>query len=85
MLMTQTIPGPARVTPHGERMLEAIRGAGGEWVNRRQIAEWLGKKRLTQWELGLLPVLEQAGLIEAQKRNVDGPISYEWVYRPKAE
>lgn len=85
MLMSPTLPGPARITPHGERMLEAIRNAGGQWVRRSQIAEALGKKRLTQWEIALLGALVNGGLIEAEQRPFSGLAGVQWVYRAKPE
>ncbi len=85
MLMTPTLPGPARVTPHGDRILEAIRSAYPEWVNRSTIAAAMGKKRLTPWEVSLLTLLVSNELVEAQQKPFKGIQDYEWVYRVKPE
>lgn len=84
MLMTH-LPGASRLTAHGEKLLAAIRNAGDAGCNRSDIAEALGKKRLTQWEISLIEVLLRQGLIEAEKRTVPGVVGYEYVYRAKPE
>lgn len=85
MLMTRPLPGPTRDTPHSRELLAAISAQRGEWVNRREIAERMGKKKLTPWEVGLLALLVDSGEIEAEQHPFPGSIGFEWVYRTKTE
>lgn len=85
MLMTPTLPGPSRVTPHAERMLEAIRSQRGDWLTRQDIARAIGKKRLTPWEIGLLKLFADQGLIEMQTFDTNAPSGKVWKYRAKPE
>jgi hypothetical protein len=80
MLMTAMKP-PTEVTPHGEKLLEALRSAGGQWMNRRAIANAIGKRRLTPYDLALLELLVNEGIIEAEKHPSKAPIPFEWEYR----
>jgi hypothetical protein len=70
-----------KLTEHGEKLLAVIRRAGGKTVTRSYIADGMGKTRLNVWETKLLDEMATAGLIEAEKRPIKGPIAYEWVYR----
>lgn len=76
------------ITAKAQEILKIIEAAGGEWVNRRQLAESLGKNKLTQWNLKLLDDLIAAGLIEAQQHEKPrraSAVGYEHVYRIKTE
>ncbi len=86
MLMS-TLPGPARMTGHAERMLEVIRTAGTSWVTRQDIAKGLGKEhgRLTPWELGLLKLFVAQGLIEVETVPTYAPSGTKFKYRAKAK
>lgn len=84
MLMTAMRP-PTEVTPQGAKLLAALKDAGGVWLTRKAIAEAVGKKRLTPYDVALLELLVNQGDAEAEKRPHEGPITYEWVYRAKAE
>lgn len=70
------------LTPHMKKILDALRSAG-DWMNRAQLAEALGKKRLTPYDVQILDGLATAGTVEAQRREKPGFIPYEWVYRSK--
>lgn len=85
MLMSPTLPGPARVTPHAQRMLDAVRAQRGAWVTRQDIAAAIGKKRLTPWEIGLLQLFIDRGDIERQAFDTNAPSGKVWKYRAKAE
>lgn len=81
MLMTAMRP-PTEVTPHGEKLLQALRSAR-EWMNRKAIAHAIGKRRLTPYDLALLELLVSQGKVEVEKRDYDSVIPYQWVYRAK--
>ncbi len=72
---------PIRVTSHGEKMLEVLQKASGEWLTRRQLSDALEKSRLTPYDLDMLELLKEKGLIEMNQRSITGPIGYEWIYR----
>jgi hypothetical protein len=73
---------PGELTAQANKILDAIR-ANGDWMNRSDVAQAIGKKRLTPYDMGLLDELATAGLIEATRRDKVGFIPFEWVYRSK--
>jgi hypothetical protein len=80
MIMTAMRP-PDKVTPHGERLLAILQSAGGKWLDRREIAQAIERKRLTPYDIAMLELLVKLGEAEAEQRPVPGPIAYEWIYR----
>lgn len=72
------------LTDQARDLLKTIQRWRGEWVNRKQIAEVEGKKKLNKWDTKLLDDLAIAGLIEARKVTIKSPIGYEWQYRAKS-
>ena len=83
MLMVYERP-PGELTPHTKKILEALRSAG-DWLNRAQVAEALGKSRLTPYDVRMLDELAAAGTIEAVRRDKPGFIPFEWFYRALPE
>lgn len=79
MLMTQP-----ELTEQARELLAIVRRWRGEWVNRKDIATAENKTRLNKWDTKLLDDLTEAGLIEARKHPITGPIGYEWQYRAKS-
>ncbi len=77
----------SRLTEQGQRLLDILQKPGHEWMSRKQIARALGKRRLTPYDIALLEILQDKGLVEIQSRANGTPIGYEWVYhaRPGAK
>ncbi len=74
-------PPPSRLTEQAHKLLEILRTTGAEWKNRKDIARAIGKRRLTPYDIALLELLQEKGMVEIQSRNNGTPIGYEWVYR----
>lgn len=73
------------LTEHGQKLLSIIRAARGEWVTRSFIAEALERNKLYVWDTKLLDDMAAGGLIEVKKRDIHGPIGYEYQYRAKGQ
>lgn len=76
MLMTSE-----KLTDQGGKLLQIIRGGGGEFMTRSDIAKVMDKNKLNVWDVKLLHDLAGQGRIEAVKRPIKSPIGYEWIYR----
>lgn len=74
-------PPPKHITPHGEKLLEALRAQTGEWLARSDIAAAIGKKRLTQYDMAMLDLLADQQLIEKRQKEGYSPLGYMWEYR----
>ncbi len=70
-----------QLTNHQWKLLEVLIGASGEWVNRRHIADHIGKRRLIPYDIACLQTLESHELINVQRVHDDTPIGYQVVYR----
>lgn len=75
MLMT-----PVRPT---DKFFKALQSLGDGWHTRAEIARTVRKPRITGYDAALLDVLVSEGKIEAERRQMPGPIGYQWVYRIK--
>ena len=78
MLMTKP-----ELTEHGQKLLAVLRGANGQWMNRKAIAEAMHRNKLYIWDVKLLDDMVNMGLIEKDTRPMSGLIGFEYVYRLK--
>lgn len=69
------------ITDHARKLLEVLQNHSGQWLNRKAIAEGVGKRRLTPYDIELLQRLVDEGLAEIGKRPNPTPIGYEYAYR----
>lgn len=82
-----TYPAASRLTEQAQKLLEALQDNRSPWKNRKEIARAIGKRRLTPYDIALLELLQNRGLVEIKSRPNGTPIGYEWVYhaRPDAK
>ncbi|MEZ4670822.1 MAG: hypothetical protein R3E39_23195 [Anaerolineae bacterium] len=78
-----TFPAVSRLTEQAQRLLEILQSARQPIMNRRDIAKAIGKRRLTPYDIALLELLQERGLIEITSRPNATPIGYEWVYQAR--
>jgi hypothetical protein len=74
---------PSRLTEQAQKLLEILRETRIPWMNRKDIAKTLGKRRLTPYDIALLELLSERGLVEIKSRPNGTPIGYEWVYHAR--
>ena len=72
----------APMTDHAVKILEALQTRPGEWLKRKDIAELMGRRRLTPYDIELLQRLCDVGAAEIGKRPNPTPIRHEYAYRP---
>lgn len=79
----------ATMQPHGaeldaqsQKILDILKESG-EWLNRRDVAQAMGKKQLNPYDIAILQVLAAQGLIETDRKDNNSPVGWEWVYRAK--
>lgn len=79
MLMT-AMKQPDRITPLGNVLRGVLQAESGKWLTRAQIAEKLGRSRLTPYDIAILEYMANVGIIEAREaaRGVAGK---RWEYR----
>lgn len=70
----------SRLTEQAQKLLEILRDNRYPWMNRKEIAKAIGKRRLTPYDIALLELLQERGLVEIKSRTNGTPIGYEWVY-----
>jgi hypothetical protein len=70
----------SRLTEQAQKLLEILRDNRYPWMNRKEIAKAIGKRRLTPYDIALLELLQERGLVEIKSRPNGTPIGYEWVY-----
>lgn len=68
-----------QLTPHARKLLNALREYENLWLSRTEIAENIGKNRLTPYDIQLLESFADVGLGEARKVEIKGTIH--WQYR----
>jgi hypothetical protein len=74
---------PERLTDHGKKILARLRSHAPNWMSRSQIAESIGKKRLTQYDVAVLELLTKMELIESNQKEGKGREGFNWEYRAK--
>lgn len=75
-------PHGAELDSQSRRILDAIKG-GDDWMNRRAIAEALGKKQLNPYDIAILQILTAQELIEIRRQDNNSPVGWEWQYKAK--
>lgn len=80
--MTTTTEHEAQLTPHARKLLAALREYENLWLSRSEIADSIGKNRLTPYDIQLLLSFAEVGLGEARKVEIKGTIH--WQYRTVA-
>ena len=75
----------SRLTEQAQKLLEILKGTRIEWMNRKDIARAIGKRRLTPYDIALLELLHGKGLVEIKSRENGTPIGYEWVYHARTD
>lgn len=71
----------SRLDQKTELLLSILKESPGEWLTRSDIARALDKRKLSPYDIAMLEILEDRGLIEIQHRGNRTPIGYEFVYR----
>ena len=81
MLMAPDTPHNKPLSVQAEKLFEALKALGAGWHSRAELARQVGKTRLNPFDIALLEVLRESGLIEAEQHPASGPITYKWMYR----
>lgn len=71
----------SRLSKQSDVLLSVLKESAGEWLNRSDIARMLDKRKLSAYDIAMLEILQEKGLIEIQHRDNRTPIGYEFVYR----
>ena len=82
ILMATTTDQETQLTPHARKLLAALREYENLWLSRTEIAENIGKTRLTPYDIQLLESFADIGIGEARKVEIKGTIH--WQYRTVA-
>ena len=75
----------SRLNKQSDILLSALKEKPGEWVTRSEIARILDKRKLSSYDIAMLEILQEKGLIDIQHRDNRTPIGYEFVYRTTEE
>ncbi len=70
----------SRLSVQSNLLLRVLRSAEGDWLTRSSIARRLRKRRLSAYDIAMLEILQEKGLVEIQHRENRTPIGYEFVY-----
>jgi predicted transcriptional regulator len=70
----------SRLSVQSNLLLRVLLSAGGDWLTRSSIARRLRKRRLSAYDIAMLEILQEKGLVEIQHRENRTPIGYEFVY-----
>ena len=71
----------SRLGKQSDLLLQVLKEASGDWLTRSEIARMLTKRKLSSYDIAMLEVLQEKGLIEIGHRDNRTPIGYEFVYR----
>lgn len=77
--MATTIEQETQLTPHARKLLAALREYENLWLSRTEIADNIGKNRLTPYDIQLLESFVDIGIGQARKVEIKGTIH--WQYR----
>lgn len=80
--MASTTEHKTELTPHARKLLSALREYENLWLSRTEIAENIGKNRLTPYDIQLLESFADMGIGQARKVEIKGTIH--WQYRTVA-
>ena len=70
---------PDHVTPLADHLLKILR-TSGEWMTRTQIAQAIGRSRLTPYDISCLELLATQALVETRQAK-RGLFGTRWEYR----
>jgi hypothetical protein len=71
----------SRLGKQTDILMNVLRESPGEWFSRSDIAKVLEKRKLSSYDIAMLEILQEKGLIEIQLRDNRTPIGFEFVYR----
>jgi hypothetical protein len=71
---------PNRITDHAQKILSAIAQRRNQWLTRAQVAQAIGKRRLTPYDVTLLDFLTDSGHIQTKQEAGFSREGYRWVY-----
>jgi hypothetical protein len=71
----------SRLGRQSDLLLNVLKDTSNDWLTRSDIARLLEKRKLTSYDIAMLEVLQEKGLIEIGHRDNRTPIGYEFVYR----
>jgi Fe2+ or Zn2+ uptake regulation protein len=77
-------PEARKLTPQSEKILRMIKD-NGAWMSRAEVAKLMGKKRLNVWDVALLKLLVEQGLLVVEKHLIEGGIGAAWMYKAADE
>lgn len=77
--MSTQIENESQLTPHAHKLLAALREYRRVWLSRSDVADGIGKNRLTPYDIRLLMSFTELGIGEARKVEVNGTLY--WQYR----
>lgn len=80
--MVTTTEQETQLTPHARKLLSALREYENLWLSRTEVADYIGKNRLTPYDIQLLESFADIGIGEARKVEIKGTIH--WQYRTVA-
>lgn len=67
------------ITPQAKRILGAL--STDEWRTRRDIAASIGRDKLNKWDVAILAMLDERGIIVTDKRLRDDGYGIEHIYQ----
>ena len=70
-----------QLSDQAQRFLQLINDHGGQWLSRSDIAQLAGKKRLNPYEIGVIDLLVERGLIQRRSEAMGGAIGFQWQYQ----
>ncbi len=74
------------LTPHQVKIAEAFYNAGNEWLTRALAARAIGKRRLTPYDINILAMLAERGILEMSTQPTAAPGSdFAYIYRMNDE
>ena len=59
----------SRLSVQSNLLLRVLLSAGGDWLTRSSIARRLRKRRLSAYDIAMLEILQEKGLVEIQHRE----------------
>ncbi|MAS37349.1 MAG: hypothetical protein CL610_25330 [Anaerolineaceae bacterium] len=71
----------SRLGKQSDMLLRVLKETPEDWLTRSDIARLLEKRKLSSYDIAMLEVLQEKGLIEIEHRDNRTPIGYEFVYR----
>ena len=71
----------SRLGKQTDILMNVLRESPGQWFSRSDIAKVLEKRKLSSYDIAMLEILQEKGLIEIQLRDNRTPIGFEFVYR----